>query len=271
MNNLKNIKLLFIDLDGTFYDGPHHTITEKNMNAWKQLKEKNMIPIVSTGRHFDSVRNLFEELGSEYMICSNGGQIIQRINGTPKEIFQSPIKPDVAYDIGKKVYDMGYAFKINASKIAHTKKSKKYAGSFMFKMFNFKPQYDLNFETKDVFKMVVFGKIRLKMKRLLKLLRKTESEKIDVVHSFGTWTVEVTSKGISKGSASKTIMDKLGISKEETLHIGDSGNDASTKGVVGTLVALSNASKHLKSMADIVGPHYKDGGVAKFLKDNNLI
>ncbi|WP_456327885.1 phosphoglycolate phosphatase [Archaeoglobus sp.] len=76
---------------------------------------------------------------------------------------------------------------------------------------------------------------------------------------------------VSKGRALKFIADKLGLSVEDFVAIGDSENDVEMLEVVGFGVAVANAHEKLKEVADLVTSKPNGDGVVEALEFLGLI
>ncbi|GAG40119.1 unnamed protein product, partial [marine sediment metagenome] len=72
--------------------------------------------------------------------------------------------------------------------------------------------------------------------------------------------------GVDKGTALAWVAEGLGISREATMAIGDSGNDAGMIAWAGLGVAMGNASAEAKSVADYVAPSVDDDGLAEAIE-----
>lgn len=96
----------------------------------------------------------------------------------------------------------------------------------------------------------------------------------DCIHHEGDFvgkTIELITKGCSKGLAICVICAVLGINKEDTIAFGDSNNDLAMFQVVHTKVAMGNSSGELKRQADYVTAGLWDGGITKALQNLGLI
>ncbi|MDD3335863.1 MAG: Cof-type HAD-IIB family hydrolase [Eubacteriales bacterium] len=78
--------------------------------------------------------------------------------------------------------------------------------------------------------------------------------------------IEAIPYGVSKGSAIKALLDKLGISPEEAMAFGDSLNDIPMLQAVGCGVAMGNAREETKKAVDFVCLPNTHDGVARFLE-----
>ncbi|MDI4707197.1 HAD-IIB family hydrolase, partial [Pseudoalteromonas shioyasakiensis] len=66
----------------------------------------------------------------------------------------------------------------------------------------------------------------------------------------------------SKGNAVKMLAEQLGIKQEETMTIGDNGNDLSMIEYAGCGVAMGNAIPEVKAAADFQTRSNNESGVA---------
>jgi len=78
----------------------------------------------------------------------------------------------------------------------------------------------------------------------------------------GFHNIEFTAANVNKGLGLKFLAKELGISIEETMAVGDSGNDAEMLMAAGLGVAMENASKEIKAIADVVTLTNEECGVA---------
>ena len=78
--------------------------------------------------------------------------------------------------------------------------------------------------------------------------------------------IEITLVGVEKGSGVEWVTDHLGLTRDQTVAFGDSGNDLPMQPAVGTFVAVGNASDLVKSKADAIVDSMWDDGVAKWLE-----
>ena len=72
--------------------------------------------------------------------------------------------------------------------------------------------------------------------------------------------IEVNDKGISKGKALAVLCEKIGITKDEMLAIGDGLNDLSMIEFAGVGVAMGNANPKLKEVANFISKSNDEDG-----------
>ncbi len=100
----------------------------------------------------------------------------------------------------------------------------------------------------------------------LDLARKLLSEKnINVELSDSQYAYHINSPGIDKGTGFTKIMEKLSISKDDVVAIGDSATDIPLFKVAKTSIALGNASDQVKSEATMAVSANAGDGVLEAL------
>jgi len=100
----------------------------------------------------------------------------------------------------------------------------------------------------------------------LELARKLLKEKnISVELSDSQYAYHINSPGVDKGTGFTKIMEKLSISADDVIAIGDSATDIPLFRVAKTSIALGNASDHVKSEATMVVTAHAGDGVLEAL------
>lgn len=78
--------------------------------------------------------------------------------------------------------------------------------------------------------------------------------------------MDVHLDGFSKGTACEFLFNHLGIDRSQTYAFGDGQNDIEMLQLVGTGIAMGNASDKVKASADIVTDTVDNDGIAKAFK-----
>ncbi len=263
-NSEVEIKAYFIDLDGTLLDTKNKNgtkaISQANLDALQEARKAGKAIIVSTGRALDAKRWL-EQVNSPYAVLSNGAIIVVK----DKVVRHLKLTIRDLLLIHEFAWKNNLAFKIDADPIAFGALT--WFQKFIAKKCGFLPVNHYNFEMhKEHTKVVIWGKTKNKMAKLITKLQ-VILPNVAIVTSTHGYTIEVTHIDATKGKGDEFIATNyLNLSKDQTMHIGDTMNDSTAVGHVGKLVALANADKNLKALTQYRGPHYKNGGVAKVLK-----
>lgn len=87
------------------------------------------------------------------------------------------------------------------------------------------------------------------------------------VTSLISWTgegvdVHITPRTATKEHAISEILSMMGVTKDETIGIGDADNDLHLFKAVGLKIAMGNATSALKAAADLIAPSVDDDGLA---------
>ena len=83
--------------------------------------------------------------------------------------------------------------------------------------------------------------------------------------------IEAVPKGLSKGVGLKKICERLGISPEDTIAVGDSVNDLEMFEAAGTAIAMGNATEPAKQAADWITTDIHDDGIMNAMRHFGLI
>ena len=267
MNLNKNIKVFFIDLDGTLLDAKkdgYHAISDENLNQMKKMKESGVHIVVSTGRSGGQAKRYLDMVKSEYAVTGNGS-IILKNNKIIKETLMSTRQAIMIRDI---VIDEGVTIKLDDSRDAYG--SEGVIQRFATKKWNFNPIMNYNYDIhKKYHKLVIWGTTKGKLRKIAKRIE-NKVPGLSLVSSGGGWTLEITHKDATKGSANAFVANELGITdKNEMAHLGDSMNDSTVVDYM-RLIVMKNSPRSLKTLSKFIGPHYKGAGVAKILKGEYL-
>ncbi|MDA3812495.1 MAG: HAD family hydrolase [Spirochaetaceae bacterium] len=99
------------------------------------------------------------------------------------------------------------------------------------------------------------------------LFKTIHSENIPVNACFSKYNYgEIVSEGVSKASAISLVCKHLGIPFNEVIAFGDGENDLEMISKAGIGVAMDNAVKSVKDIADFITDSNENGGVGKALK-----
>lgn len=262
MNNLnQNIKVFFIDLDGTLLDIKNKyslDISNENKESMKKVISQGKHIVVSTGRSGYQAKKYLDKIECEYAVTGNGSIILQN-NKIIKSIKIGLKKSLLLIDFAKK---NKLVMKFDDSIIGYGSFGK--VQSYITKKMNFKPVKNFNVDMhKQYHKIVLWGKTKRKMKKIGIELSKTING-ISIVSSSHGYTLEISDEKATKGLGNLFVANKMGFNKDQIMHIGDSMNDSTTIPFM-RLVAMKNSAKELKLMAKFHGPHFKKSGVAKIL------
>ena len=246
------IKLITIDLDGTLLDKDKN-VTDKNLEAIKKCKEKGIYVVIATGRPYLGTKSLIKKLGlfDSFIILYNGGKVIDiknnktiytnTINGKDiKEIYQLSLKHNLYY----------HAFKENEDLI--TQLFNPYTAlEVRINHIPFKNELIKNIDDNEKFlKGMIVGDEK-DLDELEPLVPSSFKEKYSIVRSAKVF-LEFLNKSVDKGNALNFLKNYLNLKDDETMAIGDAGNDLGMIKEAHIGVAMKNSMKDVLDIADYI-------------------
>lgn len=250
-------KLIASDLDGTLFDN-HSEISEENYNAIKEMTEKGILFVPSSGRSFielpDSIRN---NPYIRYIVHSNGSVIFDKQTGNRTLNCISGAFVLAVFDIINS-YPTHITIRANGRCYADTKKQTDEA----YKRYNVQlghgqllkdyAEYVDDFDTfcKEIDNVELLSVFFENDEDMLECEKRLiETGKLLVAQAI-EHNLEICSISAGKGNAIKCLSRELGIDIKDIIAVGDSDNDITALSCAGLGLAVSNACYNLKSVAD---------------------
>ena len=262
------IKIVTIDLDGTLFD-PAKNVSEDNRIAINKCKELGVKIVLATGRPISGVKPLLDDLGlntnNDYVILYNGAKIINC--GTNEFIYTSNIYgKDVKelYEESKRLKVFFHAFRVNGELI--TPMHNPYT-DVEATINNVKDNYHdiVSLNDDDLFLKAMMVGDTDDVTRIMTEVNPKYKEDYSMLRSSRIF-LEFLEKHTSKGEALKALANYLNISMDETMAIGDAGNDIPMIKEAKIGVAMENAFPEVLEVANYITSSNRESGVAKALK-----
>ena len=264
MKKLNNIKIVFIDIDGTLVNKRKH-ITLRTKKAIKRIIDKNIYVVLTSGRDIlHTIDKSKRALASSIVIASSGAQIYDY---KQKEMLYSN---EIDKETISKIWD--YCNKKEIGIIIKTLRGK-YINKFLIGkdkensiLITSKKELN-NIETSQIILISSNLELMLKTKKYLSkknlLINKYSDSLLEKENS--RYILDINNQNVSKGIAIKILLKKLGLKKEESLCIGDYYNDLSMFRECSYKVAMLNACDEIKKEANYITTSNNKNGVAEFL------
>lgn len=274
----------FYDLDGTILDLDY--ISPRTIAAMEAVHEAGCANVVSTGRNLPIVPEAIKLPCVDYYITVNGGQIL---DAAGNHLVSKAIPQELALELAKWLHEEGAGLNCLTSTGAYFENrlvsymtqavhridtSSTLTDDGLDKEITSQPNkftvdditpelMRIDGKTNFVEKMGACFDTRADLERDLAILNERGDLQIAVVTPT---EIEITLVGVEKGSGVEWITDHLGLTRDQTVAFGDSGNDLPMQPAVGTFVAVGNASDLVKEKADAIVDSMWDDGVAKWLE-----
>ncbi|MBD8923279.1 HAD family phosphatase [bacterium] len=287
----KMYKLVAIDLDGTMLNS-YGMVTENTKQVIKNTINKGTEVIIASGRPIDSIKTIAKEIGSEnYFIAGNCALIYdikkdeiiyEKFMNKQKvlEIIKICEENSIAYNIytektiiakGLK-YNVLYYYKENLKK----EENKKTNITIVEDVY----EYIKNLENEKFLKITVCDETKSVFNSIIRKLRTVEDiDVLDVLHMSrkmikqGTEDVpieyyytEISLKDVDKWNAIEYLANKMNISKDEIIAIGDNINDKEMIENAKVGIAMGESTPVITEIADFVTTNNNEDGVAKALE-----
>lgn len=267
--DLGSVSLVAIDLDGTLL-GPDGRVSHATATAVERARRAGLTLVAATGRPpmmlGDSLSTIVDSL--HYAVGSNGsiiarfpGAEVMRIVGFDADLARAAVitlrRIDPAFgfalatDAGF-VHEPGFSERMPAP-LGSPASADVLAlgGAEAYKLLVFHPEIDAH---------------RL-VDEIPGLLTASDGSPTDIadalaVGHMGADAVELGPTGVDKGSGLVWLCDQIGVEADDVLAIGDDWNDLSMLAWAGTAVAVANADRRVRAVADLVAPSNAEDGVA---------
>lgn len=259
------IKLVAIDVDKTLLNSENQ-LTKKTIDVLKEAIAKGTKIVITSGRPLSGTKIYYGKLGiadrsDQYAINYNGAMI----RTTDGNILDHTALSGQDYlDLYKLAGQLGV--KIQAE-----------TADYIYTPYLSVPKYT-KFEAKLVSADIKYVRMQTikKNDQITKVMYIDEPERIDhAKNNLPQWVnerftvvssapiyLEFISKNVSKGIAVKKLADRLNISQDQVMAIGDQDNDLSMIDYAGLGVAMGNGIDQVKRQADFVSKTNDEDGVA---------
>lgn len=260
-------KLLAIDLDGTLLRNDK-TISNATYEAIQRVRQKGVKVVLATGRPIKGIGRYIEQLDlleeEDCSVAFNGAAV--QFNKTGKLI----------YDQNMKIEDLKYLYKLSKELGVNihaltlneciTPKISEY--SLLEAEINKIPLNVVDFDNLDpntnIIKVMMIDKEEILSKAVSQLPEEVY-EKYSVLRSE-PYFLEFLNKDVNKGQGVKKLAERFDIKKEEIICIGDAGNDIHMIQYAGLGVAMENAMKEVKKVANYITLTNEEDGVAHIIE-----
>lgn len=278
-------KLIVMDLDGTLLNS-YGEVTLENRKAIQYALEKNVELVLASGRDPKTIEKLSLELGiKNYLISGNGASIYDIKK--QKNIYENFIDKEKALKVAQICKENSIFFNVYTTNGIITE-SLDYNVKVFNNENNNKPNdKKTNIEVvKDIYnyieenepkilKIIICDNSKIIFNNIMEKLRDVKNiEILNVEHMsrkilrIGTEEVEVeyfyteiTNKNANKWNAVEYLIKLLGITKEETICIGDNVNDYEMVKNSGLGIAMKNSALEKEKIAKYITEDNNSNGV----------
>ncbi|WP_270204869.1 Cof-type HAD-IIB family hydrolase [Streptococcus anginosus] len=264
---MSEFKILATDLDGTLLNSQLQ-LSEVNKSVLRDLKEKGVHVVLCTGRPFNGMAHLIDEIGldaEDYTISYNGSlvqtcdgkTILHRANLSPTDFYHLSLF-FAQYGLGVHAMTMDKMYTYNRS-IHPLTVRESYLGNLPLTVLE-----DGQYVREPIIKMMAVGNPE-----------KLDEAMVFIPELFGNlfslnkseaFYLEIMQKGDNKATALKLLLKELNLSSNNLIAFGNNQNDLEMIKLAKVGVAVGNAVPELKEKSDFITDTNDNDGVAYFLE-----
>ena len=259
------IKLIATDMDGTLLDD-NKQLPKNFDNVVRRLFDKNIRFVISSGRSYCTLKDQFSDyLDDMTFICDNGAYVVDKgkllsVSVLPDETVKEVVR--FCQDNDLMVLLCGRNGTWNNAK---NESQNKEVRSYYINQVNME---DLTLVDDDIFKIAIFEESGIENDGYIKLEERFGDD--FNVQLSGKYWVDIMNKGVTKGTALRTIENRIGVKYEETMAFGDYLNDVDMLNNSYYSFAMSNAHESIKKVANFMTGSNNDNSVMKEIEKHCL-
>lgn len=233
---MNNVKLIVSDLDGTLLNS-NHELPDDFWEVEQQLRDKNIIFAIATGRQFYNIIKVFDKIKDKALFLAENGTY-GFYNG--KEIFVNPLPKEKAIEFIKIGRTIDNTYPILCGKnAAYVENSEEHFLNEVQKYYSkLEIVSDLTKVEDEILKVTFCDFQDVPSNSYLYF--KEFSNEFKVAISGKEW-LDITGFFANKGVAIETIQKKLNIAFDETMVFGDFLNDYEMMQTAKYSFAMKNA------------------------------
>ena len=259
------IKLIATDMDGTLLDD-NKQLPQNFDDIVKRLFNKNIRFVISSGRSYCTLKKQFSEyLDDMTFICDNGAYVVDKgkllsVSVLPKDTVKEAVRFCEKLGLTVLLCGKNGTWHNSRNDSQHQEIASYYVNQVKME--------DLTLVDDDVFKIAVFEESGIENDGYCKLEERF-GENFNVQLSGKYWT-DIMNKGVTKGTALRTIENRIGVRYEETMAFGDYLNDVDMLNNSYYSFAMSNAHESIKKVANFMTGSNNDNSVMKEIEKHCL-
>ena len=264
-----SIKLVAVDIDGTLLTDKGE-ITREVYKAVQEAKTAGVKVVIATGRPIAGVAKLLDQLqlreADNYVVTFNGALVQETASG--KDLIKDTLTYEDYLDIEFLSRKLGVHMHAITKEGIFT--ANRNIGKYTVhesQLVNMPIFYRTPDEMKgkEIVKTMFIDEPAF-LDQVIQEIPAEFYERFTIVKS-APFYLEILQKTANKGSAIIHLAEKLGLSKDQIMAIGDQENDRAMLEVVGHPVVMENGNDQLKKIAKHITKSNQESGVAYAIRE----
>lgn len=273
-------KLIFLDIDGTLTEPGKNVPPPSAVEAVRRAREKGHRVVLCSGRNYGMLFPVLK-FGFDGLAASAGGYI----EYGSQVVYDCPMTPDQQERVLDIFKESGIYRTIGGRNNSYTdegfkeflaENAQSEANSELLR-WRIQIENELGihpmseYDGEPIYGMAFMSRGAERLKRPMQLLQDEFEFCIQDEDVCGIVNGELASKAFNKGKAVVRLCEFLGVSRADTIAVGDSMNDLEMLQAVETAVCMENGSPALKKEADMVCPSVTENGLYSAFEALKLI
>lgn len=263
-----DIRLIAMDLDGTALQNDRCSFSPRLNAALEEAHRRGIAIAPITGRQFAMLPPAVQNHPSweNLVVLCNGGQI--RKLATGEILYEKKISRESLHQLLKIAEELDIPIEFSVDSVLYLTEKSLYQQHGHESLF-----FHLNTILANHGKVVPslepccdMAAEKANLPYIPPHLHRAAEEKLKTASVSAVWSsptsMEITHPDAQKGIALEALCDLLNIPMENTMALGDSGNDESMLKAAGLGIAMGNAPEFIRSIADAVTERSENDGAA---------
>lgn len=249
---MHHYKAIVSDIDGTLNNSSHQ-LSNENKEAIHQFIRSGYTFVLASGRPTSGMTGIVDELDLKqyggYLLSFQGGQLVDIISG--EVVYERGLSISELETIIAFAQEHDVAFCSYSDDEIVTNRDNEQArveASLTGMSIRIEPDMLTYFKNKNIPKVIILGDEK-RIEELEPLMKQQVGDILQVAISMPIF-LEVTPKGVHKGTGIEELSKVINIAVEDIIGVGDGGNDLELIQTAGLGLAVSNATQVLKDVAD---------------------
>jgi Cof subfamily protein (haloacid dehalogenase superfamily) len=259
------VKLVAIDLDDTLLN-PGLEISPGCAAAIRAVREKGVRVTLATGRMYQSALPYAQQLGVDIPLITYQGALVKS-SSSEDILYYKPLPRQAAREVMNILKDMGIHYHTYFQDDLYMDNLTPEGRAYL-ELAGVRPVIvdDLieTLQCKESIKILAIIKDEIQAERTEQILKNIYGSSLNITRSK-PYFLEIMNCKANKAIALQVIAQHYNIERGEVLAIGDSYNDLEMIQWAGIGVAMGNARKRVKEIADFVTLTNEEEGVAQAL------
>jgi FMN hydrolase / 5-amino-6-(5-phospho-D-ribitylamino)uracil phosphatase len=258
-----SIKLIAVDMDGTFLNNQQDYDRERFFKQYLRMKEEGIRFVVASGNQYYQLKSFFGDFQDELTyVAENGAFVVDQ----GEEVFSAHIPEDVVKTVTEEILRH-----TQISVVLCGKDSAYVLDSLSEDLFEIMSRYYHRLKRVPSFDVVQDQILKFALacpfeetEGLLELLQGKIGQYITPVSS-GHGSIDLILPGYHKAAGIELLQEKWGLTPEEMMAFGDGGNDIEMLKHVTYSFAMQNGSDAVKEIANYTAPANNESGVLQVI------